>query len=53
MIGDQRPAGQSGPAGDQRKAGEAGTAGDPRQAGEDVTEPVKQTPKKKAGTKIN
>lgn len=37
MIGDQRQAGQTGPAGDQRKAGESGPAGDPRPAGDTDT----------------
>ena len=33
-IGDQRKAGEHGPAGDQRAAGEHGIAGDPRPAGQ-------------------
>ena len=33
-IGDQRKAGDTGPAGDQRPAGDTGAAGDPRNAGE-------------------
>lgn len=33
-IGDQRKAGEPGPAGDQRKTGQTGIAGDPRPAGE-------------------
>ncbi len=45
-IGDQRKAGESGPAGDQRKAGEEGVAGDPRPAGEAAVKPVKKTAKK-------
>ena len=48
-IGDQRKAGESGPAGDQRKAGEAGPAGDPRQTGEATAKAAKKT-KAKADT---
>ena len=51
-IGDQRPAGNTGPAGDQRPAGSTSRAGDTRQAGETTAKKKQPKPTPEADPEV-